>query len=79
MENAARQLQILAMLAENLKNPQPQLVPSLVIAQKLRISLKETQLLLQLLADQGAIECNEENQLSLIPATGLQHLQAQAA
>ena len=49
-------LQVLHILSENLNNPQPGLVRSGDIANRLQLSLPETKLLLQVMNDMGVIE-----------------------
>lgn len=74
MSISAKKLQVLHILSENLKNPEPQLVRSSEIASRLRLSLAETQLLLKVMDDMGVIESNLDNHLSLITRKGLQYL-----
>jgi predicted transcriptional regulator len=69
-----QRLQVLHILCENLKNPQPQLVRSNDIADQLDLSLPETQLLLKVMNDMGVIESNVDGQLSLITSKGLHYL-----
>ena len=73
-----RKLQVLHILSENLKNPEPQLVRSSDIAQRLKITMPETQTLLKVLDDMGVIESNVDNQLSLITRKGVHYLSGQA-
>lgn len=77
MSIAARKLQILHILSQNLKNPNPQLVNSNDIANQLNLSLPETHLLLKVLNDMGVIESNVDNQLSLITQKGMHYLEKQ--
>jgi DNA-binding IclR family transcriptional regulator len=77
MSIAARKIEVLHILSQNLKNPQPQLVRSSDIANQLNLSLSETQLLLKVMNDMGVIEINVDNQLSLITQKGLHYLQSQ--
>jgi len=79
MSANTKKLQVLHILSENLKNPQPQLVRSTDIAHRLNWSLKETQLLLKVMHDMGVIESNVDTHLSLITREGLQYLHRQAA
>ncbi len=67
-------LQVLHILSENLSNPQPGLVRSGDIANRLQLSLPETKLLLQVMNDMGVIESDVDKQLSLITREGLQYL-----
>ncbi len=66
--------QLLQILLQNLNTPQPQLVRSEVIADKLNLSLQETQLLLKVMNDMGVVESNVDQRLSLITRKGLQYL-----
>jgi len=77
MSIATRKLQILHILSQNLKNPNPQLVNSNDIANQLNLSLPETHLLLKVLNDMGVIESNVDNQLSLITQEGMHYLEKQ--
>ena len=77
MSIAARKLQILHILSQNLNNPNPQLVNSNDIANQLNLSLPETHLLLKVLNDMGVIESNVDNQLSLITQKGMHYLEKQ--
>ncbi len=74
-----RKLQVLHILSENLKNPEPQLVRSSDIAQRLKMTMPETQTLLKVLSDMGVIESNVDNQLSLITREGVHYLSGQAS
>lgn len=74
MSLGTKKLQILAILSDNLKNPQPQLVRSTDIAGKLNISIKEIQQLLKVMDGMGVIKSNVEMQLSLITRKGVQYL-----
>jgi hypothetical protein len=77
MSIAARKIEVLHILSQNLKNPQPQLVRSSDIANQLNLSLSDTQLLLKVMNDMGIIEINVDNQLSLITQKGLHYLNSQ--
>ncbi len=79
MSIGAKKLQVLHILSENLKNPQPQLIRSTDIADRLNLSLSETQLLLKVMNDMGVIESNVDAHLSLITQEGLHYLHRQAA
>jgi DNA-binding IclR family transcriptional regulator len=74
-----RKLQVLHILSENLQNPEPQLVRSSDIAQRLKMTMPETQTLLKVLSDMGVIESNVDNQLSLITREGVHYLSGQAS
>ncbi len=67
-------LEVLHILSENLKNPQPGLVCSQDIARRLQLSLRETKILLQAMNDMGVIESDVDRQLSLITREGLRYL-----
>lgn len=79
MSIGANKIQILHILSENLKNPQPQLVRSSDIASQLQLSIPETHLLLKVMNDMGVIESNVDHQLSLITQEGLHYLQSKVA
>jgi predicted transcriptional regulator len=78
MSLGTKKLQVLAILSDNLKNPQPQLVHSTDIASKLNISIREIQQLLKVMDGMGVIKSNVEGQLSLITQKGVQYLNQQA-
>jgi predicted transcriptional regulator len=77
MSLGTKKLQVLAVLSDNLKNPQPQLVHSTDIANKLNISISEIQQLLKVMDSMGVIQSNVEGQLSLITPKGVQYLNQQ--
>lgn len=79
MSIGTKKLQVLHILSQNLNNPEPQLVRSNDIANKLNLSLSETYLLLKVMNDLGVIESNVDNQLSLITRKGLQVLNREIA
>ncbi len=64
-------LQVLAILAENLKIPQPQLVPSTVIAKQMNMSLSQLQQVLRRMEGFGEIETDLDLQFNLITLKGL--------
>lgn len=66
--------QVLEILVENLNNPQPQVVNSGLIADKLEMSLKETCQLLKIMHEMGVIVSDIEGQNSLITREGLKNL-----
>jgi predicted transcriptional regulator len=74
MSLGMKKLQVLSILSDNLKNPQPQLVRSTDIAGKLNMSIKEIQQLLKVMDGMGVIKSNVEGQLSLITRLGVQYL-----
>lgn len=70
MSIQARKHQILKILVENLRNPQPQVVPSEMIADKLAISVKETCSLLKIMHEMGVVVSDLEGQNALITREG---------
>ncbi len=74
MSMGRQKIQVLHILSQNLANPEPQLVSSDEIARHLRISLRETELLLKVMNDQGVIESNVDQRLSLITRKGVECL-----
>lgn len=72
MSRKERTEQILAILLENLRHPQPQLVPSAEIAGQMDIELGELQQVLKSLQGQGIIETDPDQQYNLITPKGLQ-------
>ncbi|MBU1565312.1 MAG: hypothetical protein KJ630_06755 [Proteobacteria bacterium] len=67
-------LQVLAILSENLKETQPQLVPSTIIAEKMNMSLPKLQQVLKSMEGVGEIETDPDLQFSLITRKGLHFL-----
>ena len=78
MSIAAKKLQVLNILSQNLSNPQPQLVSSEEIASRLQLSRRETELLLKVMNDMGVIESNVDHRLSLITRKGMETLLCQS-
>lgn len=74
MSMGRQKIQVLHILSQNLANPEPQLVSSDEIARRLRISLRETELLLKVMNDLGVIESNVDHRLSLITRKGVECL-----
>lgn len=72
-------LQVLSLLNENLKKPQPQVVGIDEIAWKLQMSLKETRQLLLKMDQDGEIKSDMEGHHSLITRVGLSELNAHSA
>ncbi len=70
-----KKLQVLHVLSQNLRNPQPGLVSSDVIAHQLELTLPETELLLKVMNDMGVIKSNVDHRLSLITREGMDCLQ----
>ncbi|MGD9948836.1 MAG: hypothetical protein AB7U29_10185 [Desulfobulbus sp.] len=76
MSIGPQKLQILQILSQNLRNPQPDLVRSDAIAHQLQLSLPETELLLKVMNHMGVIESNVDHRLSLITRKGMEYLQS---
>ncbi|MCP3889063.1 MAG: hypothetical protein GY702_09365 [Desulfobulbaceae bacterium] len=74
MSIQSKKLQVLGVLAENLSNPQPQVVQSGLIANKLEMSLKDTCQLLKIMHEMGVVVSDLEGQSSLITREGLNSL-----
>ena len=70
-------LQVLAILSENLKKIQPQLVPSTVIAEQMNMDLPELQRVLKSMEGVGVIETDPDQQYNLITQKGLHWLDKQ--
>lgn len=73
-----KKLQVLHILSQNLRNPEPQLVSSDHIAHQLQLSMPETELLLKVMNDMGVIESNVDHRLSLITRKGMEYLTQEA-
>ncbi len=67
-------LQVLAILYENLKNKQPQLVPSTIIAEQMNMNLRKLQQVLKSMEGVGEIETDPDLQYNLITLKGLHFL-----
>ncbi len=63
--------QVLEILFKNLSNPQPQVVSSGLIADKLEMSVKETCQLIKILHEMGMVVSDLEGQKSLITKEGV--------
>ncbi len=72
----AKKNQVLEILVENLNNPQPQVVQSELIADKLAMSVPETCQLLKVMHEMGIVISDSEGQSSLITREGLNSLAA---
>ncbi len=72
----AKKKQVLEILVENLSNPQPQVVQSELIADKLAMSVTETCQLLKVMHEMGIVISDSEGQSSLITREGLNSLAA---
>jgi predicted transcriptional regulator len=71
MSILAKKQQVLEILVENLSNPQPQVVNSELIADKLKMSMKDTCQLLKIMHEMGVVVSDLEGQNSLITREGL--------
>jgi Mn-dependent DtxR family transcriptional regulator len=71
MSILASKQQILEILVENLKNPQPQVVHSRHIANRLKMSMKDTCQLIKIMHQMGVVESDIDGQQSLITREGL--------
>lgn len=66
--------QVLEILVENLNKPQPEVVNSGVIADRLDMSMKDTCQLLKVMHEMGVVVSDLEGQNSLITKEGLNSL-----
>jgi len=71
MSICADKKKILKILAENLKNPQPQVVNSRQIASKLNMSEKDTRQLIKIMHQMGEVISDIDGHQSLITREGL--------
>ena len=71
MSRRIKKQQVLEILAENLNNPQPQVVHSGLIADRLKISVEETCHLLKIMDENGVVVSDIEGQHALITKEGL--------
>ena len=67
-------LQVLAILSDNLRIPQPQLVPTVTIARQMNISLPKLNQILKTMDGLGIIQIDSDLQYSLITPKGLNYL-----
>ncbi len=67
-------LQVLAILSDNLRIPQPQLVPTVTIARQMDISLPKLNQILKTMDGLGIIQTDSDLQYSLITPKGLNYL-----
>ncbi len=74
MSLLASQEQLLKILVANLEKPCPQLVHSNYIADKMKISVTETQQVLNSMQGLGVVESDEDKQFSLITLKGISWL-----
>lgn len=70
-------LRILAILSDNLKETQPQLVPSSAIAGRLNMNMPELKHVLKSMEGMGVIETDPDLQYNLITREGLLWYQEQ--
>jgi hypothetical protein len=70
---------ILAILSENLRTPQPQVLDSGSIAEILQMKVSEIQQVVKVLHQQGAVVSDLEGRLSLITPAGLSWLQEKSS
>ncbi len=71
MSILANKQQILGILVENLKNSQPQVVNSQLIADKLKMSVKDICQLIKIMHQMGVVISDMDGQKSLITREGL--------
>ncbi len=69
--------QVLAILFENLNQSQPQLVPSISIAEQMGVNLPELQQVLRGMEGTGIIETDPDQQYNLITREGVRWLNKQ--
>ncbi|WP_136809616.1 hypothetical protein [Desulfosediminicola flagellatus] len=67
-------LQVLAILSENLQNPQPQLVPTEAIAGQMGIKLPQLHQVLKTMDGMGIIQTDPDLRYTLITRKGLNYL-----
>ena len=70
-------VEVLAILSENLVNPQPQLVPTAAIAQRLQVAPGQLRPLLRTMEGMGIIQSDPDLSYHLITAEGLRWLREQ--
>lgn len=73
---STKKQQILEILYNNLSNPQPQVVNSEQIADKLEISVKDTCQILMIMDKMGVVVSQMDGQSALITQEGLGYLAA---
>lgn len=71
MSILANKQQVLEILVENLRNPQPQVVNSQLIADKLNMSVDEICQLIKIMHQMGVVISDIDGQKSLITREGL--------
>lgn len=67
-------LQVLAILSENLRNPQPQLVATDTIARKMGIQLPKLRQVLKTMDGMGIIQTDPDLKYNLITREGVNYL-----
>jgi len=67
-------LQVLAILSDNLRTPQPQLVPTAAIARKMDIQFPKLHQILKTMDGMGIIQTDSDLQYNLITRKGLNYL-----
>lgn len=67
-------IQVLAILSDNLRNSQPQLVPTATIAGKIDIQLPKLHQILKSMDGMGIIQTDSDLQYNLITRKGLNYL-----
>ena len=67
-------LQVLAILSDNLRTPQPQLVPTATIAGKMGIQLPKLHQVLKTMDGMGIIQTDPDLKYNLITRKGLNYL-----
>jgi predicted transcriptional regulator len=71
MSILANKQQVLEILVENLKNTQPQVMNSHQIADKLKMSVKDTCQLIKIMHEMGVVISDGDGEKSLITKEGL--------
>ncbi len=71
MSLLANKQQVLEILVENLKNSQPQVVDSQLIAEKLNMSMRDTCQLIKVMNETGMVISDIDGRKSLITREGL--------
>lgn len=74
MSSSTCRNRLLEILANNLKNPHPDLMKSDEIARRLKITLGETKQMLRSMHGMGIVESDMEGEYCLITPSGLQWL-----
>ncbi len=70
-----QKLKVLAFLSDNLRTPQPQLVPTVSIAKKLDIQFPKLHQILKNMDSMGIIQTDSDLQYNLITRKGLDYLE----